>query len=110
MILSTGVQGEPCGYISISRDQLISAMDRYQRIRKIGEGSFGKALLVKSRKDGKQYVVKEINMGKMAKKEKDEARKARDHTSLLVRFFVNIYFNGQNHAPKISVTKNAHIS
>ncbi len=41
-------------------------MDKYQRVKKIGEGSFGKALLVKSKENGKQYVVKEINMSRVS--------------------------------------------
>lgn len=40
-------------------------MDRYVRVRKIGEGSFGKALLVKKKNDGKHYVIKEINISKV---------------------------------------------
>ena len=50
-------------------------MDQYIRVRKIGEGSFGQALLVKGRKDGKHYVIKEINFVKMNRRERDEARK-----------------------------------
>ena len=50
-------------------------MDEFVRVRKIGEGSFGKALLVKSKKDGTQYVIKEINISKMAPKEREESRK-----------------------------------
>ena len=42
-------------------------MERYIRVKKIGEGSFGKAILVKSKEDGKHYVVKEINVGKVGK-------------------------------------------
>ena len=40
-------------------------MDKYVRVKQIGEGSFGKALLVKSKENGKQFVVKEINMAKV---------------------------------------------
>lgn len=40
-------------------------MDRYVRVKKIGEGSFGKALLVKKKADGKQYVIKEIGISKV---------------------------------------------
>ena len=40
-------------------------MERYTRVKKIGEGSFGKALLVKRKADGKQFVVKEINISKV---------------------------------------------
>ena len=39
-------------------------MDRYQVVKKIGEGSYGKALLVKRRVDGKHCVVKEVNISK----------------------------------------------
>ena len=40
-------------------------MDRYTKVKKIGEGSFGKALLVRHKENGKQFVVKEINMSKV---------------------------------------------
>ena len=40
-------------------------MDKYVKIKKIGEGSFGTALLVRSKESGKQMVVKEINMSKV---------------------------------------------
>ena len=40
-------------------------MDRYVRIKKIGEGSFGKALLCRGKESGKQVVVKEINMNRV---------------------------------------------
>lgn len=41
-------------------------MDKYVRLQKIGEGSFGKAILVKSTEDGKQYVIKEINISRVS--------------------------------------------
>lgn len=50
-------------------------MDQYVRVKKIGEGSFGKALLVKKKSDGKQYVIKEIGISKMSPKEREESRK-----------------------------------
>ena len=40
-------------------------MDQFVIIRHIGEGSFGKALLVKSKKDGKKYVIKQINISRV---------------------------------------------
>lgn len=40
-------------------------MERYARVKQIGEGSFGKALLVKRKADGKQFVIKEINISKV---------------------------------------------
>ncbi|XP_018415537.1 PREDICTED: serine/threonine-protein kinase Nek1 [Nanorana parkeri] len=50
-------------------------MNKYTRISKIGEGSFGKAILVKSKEDGKQYVIKEISISKMSNKEREESRR-----------------------------------
>ncbi|KAJ8277130.1 hypothetical protein GJAV_G00071790 [Gymnothorax javanicus] len=50
-------------------------MDKYTRINKIGEGSFGKAILVKAKEDGKQYVIKEIGISRMSSKEREESRK-----------------------------------
>ena len=37
-------------------------MDRFERVKKIGEGSFGKALLVKQKDLEKLLVVKEIDI------------------------------------------------
>ncbi|XP_023598614.1 serine/threonine-protein kinase Nek1 isoform X4 [Trichechus manatus latirostris] len=50
-------------------------MEKYVRIQKIGEGSFGKAILVKSKEDGRQYVIKEINISRMSSRERDESRR-----------------------------------
>ena len=41
-------------------------MDKYVKIRKIGEGSFGNAFLVKDKEKDRQLVMKEINMSKVA--------------------------------------------
>ncbi|KAJ8252942.1 hypothetical protein GJAV_G00207410 [Gymnothorax javanicus] len=51
-------------------------MDNYIIVRKIGEGSFGKAFLAKA-KDGssKQCVIKEVNLRKMSAKEREMSRK-----------------------------------
>ncbi|XP_064227075.1 serine/threonine-protein kinase Nek1 isoform X8 [Aotus nancymaae] len=50
-------------------------MEKYVRLQKIGEGSFGKAILVKSTEDGRQYVIKEINISGMSSKEREESRR-----------------------------------
>ncbi|XP_061883932.1 serine/threonine-protein kinase Nek1 isoform X3 [Entelurus aequoreus] len=50
-------------------------MDKYEKVKKIGEGSFGKAALVKSKEDGHQYVIKEISISGMSEKERRESRK-----------------------------------
>ncbi|XP_037626465.1 serine/threonine-protein kinase Nek1 isoform X2 [Sebastes umbrosus] len=50
-------------------------MEKYEKLKKIGEGSFGKAILVKSKEDGHQYVIKEIGISAMSSKERQESRK-----------------------------------
>lgn len=40
-------------------------MDCYVCVKKIGEGLFGKVLLVKKKIDGKQFVIKEISILKV---------------------------------------------
>ncbi|KAF7239856.1 Craniofacial development protein 2, partial [Varanus komodoensis] len=39
-------------------------MDKYEIIKKIGEGSFGKVFLAKGKEDYQQCVIKEINLTK----------------------------------------------
>ncbi|KAL0236951.1 hypothetical protein PCE1_000348 [Barthelona sp. PCE] len=48
-------------------------MDKYSRVRVVGKGSFGKAILVRSRVDNKQYIIKQINVSQLSSKEKAEA-------------------------------------
>uniref|UniRef100_A0A8B9Q0L3 non-specific serine/threonine protein kinase n=1 Tax=Apteryx owenii TaxID=8824 RepID=A0A8B9Q0L3_APTOW len=50
-------------------------MDKYIKVQKIGEGSFGKAILVKAKENGQQYIIKEINISKMSNKEREESRR-----------------------------------
>ncbi|KAM9763183.1 serine/threonine-protein kinase Nek1 isoform 2-T2 [Menidia menidia] len=50
-------------------------MDKYEKVKKIGEGSFGKAILVKAKQDGRQYVIKEIGISGMSSKERQESRR-----------------------------------
>ncbi|NXC41577.1 NEK1 kinase, partial [Penelope pileata] len=50
-------------------------MDKYIKVQKIGEGSFGKAILVKDKENGQQYVIKEINISKMSNREREESRR-----------------------------------
>uniref|UniRef100_A0A6I8PAG4 non-specific serine/threonine protein kinase n=1 Tax=Ornithorhynchus anatinus TaxID=9258 RepID=A0A6I8PAG4_ORNAN len=50
-------------------------MDKYIKVQKIGEGSFGKAILVKAKENNRQYVIKEINISRMSKKEREESRR-----------------------------------
>ncbi|XP_041530139.1 serine/threonine-protein kinase Nek1-like [Microtus oregoni] len=44
-------------------------MEKYVRLQKIGEGSFGKAVLVKFTEDGRHYVIKEINISRKRENE-----------------------------------------
>jgi NIMA (never in mitosis gene a)-related kinase 1/4/5 len=41
-------------------------MDKYEKIKQIGEGAYGKALLVRSKLDGKQHVIKEVSLTKVS--------------------------------------------
>ncbi|CAL8252071.1 unnamed protein product [Merluccius merluccius] len=50
-------------------------MEKYEKVKKIGEGSFGKAILVRSKPDGHQYVIKEIGISRMSSRERHESRK-----------------------------------
>lgn len=40
-------------------------MDRFVIENEIGEGSYGKALLVKKKADGKHYVIKKIQISEV---------------------------------------------
>ncbi|XP_009880686.1 PREDICTED: serine/threonine-protein kinase Nek5 [Charadrius vociferus] len=50
-------------------------MDKYEIIKKIGEGSFGKIFLAKGKVDNGQCVIKEINLTEMPVKEKEASQK-----------------------------------
>ncbi|KAM6458843.1 serine/threonine-protein kinase Nek5-like isoform 1-T4 [Liasis olivaceus] len=50
-------------------------MDNYVIIKLIGEGSFGKIFLARKKEDNQQCVIKEINLTKMQRKEKESSQK-----------------------------------
>ncbi|NWW07294.1 NEK5 kinase, partial [Oreocharis arfaki] len=50
-------------------------MDKYEIIKKIGEGSFGKIFLAKGKVDNEPCVIKEINLTEMPVKEKEASEK-----------------------------------
>ncbi|MGB1607736.1 MAG: protein kinase domain-containing protein, partial [Promethearchaeia archaeon] len=52
-----------------------SAMDAYNRIRKIGKGAMGCASLVERKKDRHLVVVKEINVKGLSERDRQEAMK-----------------------------------
>ncbi|KAG8253078.1 Serine/threonine-protein kinase Nek1 [Homalodisca vitripennis] len=48
-------------------------MEHYHKERRIGEGSYGVAYLARYRNTAARYVIKEINISRLAHKEKEEA-------------------------------------
>jgi hypothetical protein len=44
--------------------------DKYEKIKDIGKGSFGKVSLIRRKADGRVLVWKELAYGKMSEKEK----------------------------------------
>ncbi|XP_040478367.1 serine/threonine-protein kinase Nek5 [Ursus maritimus] len=50
-------------------------MDKYDVIKAIGEGAFGKAFLAKGKSDSKPCVIKEIDFAKMPIQEKEASKK-----------------------------------
>ncbi len=49
-------------------------MDNYVRGKVLGKGSFGSAVLVTSKKDGKNYVIKEIDISRMPAAEREASK------------------------------------
>ena len=58
-----------------ARRRPFSAMDAYNRIRKIGKGAMGCASLVERKKDRHLVVVKEINVKGLSERDRQEAMK-----------------------------------
>ncbi|XP_072466567.1 serine/threonine-protein kinase Nek5 isoform X2 [Notamacropus eugenii] len=70
-------------------------MDKYDVIKMIGEGAFGKAFLAKGKADSQQCVIKEINLTKMPHREKEASRKevillAKMKHPNIVKFFTSL--------------------
>ncbi|RNF12496.1 putative protein kinase [Trypanosoma conorhini] len=49
-------------------------LSKYRKVKSIGKGSFGEAVLVRSKTDGKRYVVKAIESASMTVKEKRDVQ------------------------------------
>ncbi|XP_062271156.1 interferon-induced very large GTPase 1-like [Scomber scombrus] len=50
-------------------------MDKYEQLKEIGKGGFGTAILVKSKEDGQQYVIKKIHgLSEMSTEERQKAQ------------------------------------
>ncbi|CBY23261.1 unnamed protein product [Oikopleura dioica] len=50
-------------------------MDEFERIKDLGKGSFGCAILVRRKSDNKQLVIKEISLAHLSTKDINDARK-----------------------------------
>ena len=51
-------------------------MDRYKKVKVIGKGAFGAAILVQPRSDPRQHlVIKQVDVSRMKQKEREEAKK-----------------------------------
>lgn len=48
-------------------------MKKYDIIRELGSGSYGKVFLGRSKRNNQQYAIKEIQIGSLSQKEKDKA-------------------------------------
>ena len=57
----------------LSPSSLTSAMDKYRKVKIVGKGSFGYAMLVQAVNDRKLYVMKVIDVSRMDRKQKEEA-------------------------------------
>lgn len=75
-------------------------MNKYNTIKVLGEGGYGKALLVESRSDRQKYVVKEVRMANLKPQEKLDAKKevdvlhALNHPNI-VRYIESFQENGR---------------
>ncbi|XP_040278368.1 serine/threonine-protein kinase Nek5-like [Bufo bufo] len=73
-------------------------MNNFEIIRMIGEGAFGKAFLAKGKNDKIPCVIKEVNLSKMARKEKEASHKevtllAKMNHPNIVKFFASVEEN-----------------
>ena len=51
-------------------------MDQYRKVKVIGKGAFGAAILVQARADPRQqYVIKQVDVSRLGTKEREEAKK-----------------------------------
>ncbi|XP_056352635.1 serine/threonine-protein kinase Nek5 [Oenanthe melanoleuca] len=75
-------------------------MDKYEIIKQIGEGSFGKIFLARGKMDNEPCVIKEINLTKMPMKEKEASEKevillAKMKHANIVTFYTSLQENNK---------------
>ena len=51
----------------------MSPADKFVRLKVLGKGSFGSAILVQRKPDSKNFVIKEIDVSRMPKQERETA-------------------------------------
>ena len=60
--------------------QAAPVKDKYKKLKKLGEGSFGTAVLVQSQLTTKLWVIKQVDLTHMTQ---EERLKARDESRIL---------------------------
>ena len=71
--LANGVAVDPA---RCALAQICAQMERYTRVKVIGKGAFGAAILVHARGDRRsQYVIKHVDVTRLDAKQRDEAKK-----------------------------------
>lgn len=78
-------------------------MNRYEIRRKIGQGSFGSVHVVVQRRTQRNYVVKEIRMSQLNKRERGDVAKEVDLLSKLVHPNIVEYVESFEHLSAGSV-------
>ena len=82
-------------------------MEKYKKIRELGEGGFGTAYLVERISDGVQFVIKEINVIGQTESElnsiEDEAIKMINLRQLNVVKYEDHWFDGKNPPEKLAI-------
>jgi serine/threonine protein kinase len=68
-------------------------MDNYEIVKEIGEGTFGKVYLVKSKQSKKQYVWKKIFFGNMQEKERNQLKNEVNILSELKNDYIVKYYD-----------------
>uniref|UniRef100_A0A7S1QFW0 non-specific serine/threonine protein kinase n=1 Tax=Neobodo designis TaxID=312471 RepID=A0A7S1QFW0_NEODS len=48
-------------------------MERYTKVRNIGKGNMGACTLARNNEDGRHYVIKQVDLGKLNKKERQQS-------------------------------------
>ena len=66
-------------------------MNKYTTLKVLGEGGYGKALLVERKKDHVKFVVKEVRMSNLKRKEKLDAKKEVDVLRALSHPYIVAY-------------------